>query len=66
MKKILDCRRTSLAFFAICCLTGLGVYLGQDVSGIAMAISGIVIGVAGSNAFEKSKTQAPKKDEEGY
>jgi uncharacterized membrane protein YccC len=62
MKKILGCRRTSLAFFAIMCLTGLGVHLGQDISGIAVAIAGIVASVAGSNAFEKSRTQPPKED----
>lgn len=65
MKKILGCRRSSLALFAISCLTGLGLYLGQDTSGIAVAIAGIVASVAGSNAYEKSKKQ-PAKEEEGY
>jgi hypothetical protein len=59
MAKIWNCRRTSLAFFAILCLTGLGVHIGEDISGIAVAISGIVAAVAGSNAYEKSKTQKP-------
>ena len=57
MKKIFECRRTSLAFFGILCLTGLGVHIGEDISGIAVAISGIVAAVAGANAFEKSKTK---------
>lgn len=64
MKKIWTCRRTSLAFFAIACLTGLGVYIGEDTSGIAIAISGVVASVAGSNAYEKARTK--KKDEGGY
>ena len=60
MKKIMQCRRTSLAFFAIVCLTALGAYVGTDVSGIAVAISGIVAAVAGSNAYEKTKAPAQK------
>lgn len=66
MKKLLECRRTFLGFFGIVCLTGLGIHIGEDISGIAVAISGIVAAVAGSNAYEKSKQ--PKKDGEsgGY
>lgn len=63
MKKIWGCRRTSLGFFAISCLTGLGLYLGQDISGIAVAIAGIVASVAGSNAYEKAKKPQPPKDD---
>jgi len=59
MKKIMSCRRSSLALFAIVCLTGIGVHIGEDISGIAVAISGIVASVAGANAYEKSKTQGP-------
>ena len=58
MKKIMGCRRTSLAFFAIVCLTGLGAFVGEDISGVAVAISGIVAAVAGSNAYEKTKVQS--------
>ena len=53
MKKLLSCRRTFLATVAVACLTGLGLYHGVDISGIALAISGIVGAVAGSNAWEK-------------
>jgi len=53
MIKIWNCRRSMLAALAICCLTGLGIYHGLDISGIALAISGIVGAVAGSNAWEK-------------
>ena len=53
MKKILDCRRTFIALTSIICLTGLGIYHGTDVSGIALAISGVAGTLAGSNAWEK-------------
>ena len=53
----MSCRRSSLALFAIVCLTGIGVHIGEDISGIAVAISGIVASVAGANAYEKSKAQ---------
>jgi hypothetical protein len=53
MRKILTCRRSTIAIMAIVCLTSLGLYHGQDISGIALAISGIVASVAGSNAWEK-------------
>lgn len=53
MKKILDCRRTFVAVLGIACLTSLGMYHGVDISGIALAISGIVGALAGSNAWEK-------------
>ena len=39
-----------IAFIAIVCLTGLCYTKGIDVS---IAISGICVGLAGSNAFEK-------------
>jgi len=55
MKKIKECRRSKIAIIAILCLTGLGLYIGTDISGIALAISGIVASIAGSNAWEKVK-----------
>lgn len=53
MKKIWNCRRSSLAVMGIICLTTLGLYHGQDISGIAVAISGIVGAIGASNAWEK-------------
>ena len=53
MKKLFSCRRTFVATVAIGCLTWLGMAHGVDISGIALAISGIVGAVAGSNAWEK-------------
>jgi hypothetical protein len=55
-KKITECRRSKIAILAILCLTGLGAYTGADIGGIAIAIAGVVASVAGSNAYEKSKT----------
>ena len=53
MKKIWNCRRSMLAVIAMACLTAMGLYIGTDIAGIALAISGIVGAVAGSNAWEK-------------
>jgi hypothetical protein len=53
MKLLWKCRRTFIAGLGIVALTGLGVLHGTDISGIALAISGIVGAVAGSNAWEK-------------
>ena len=53
MKKISECRRSKIALVAILCLTGIALYVGTDVGAIALAISGIVGSVAGSNAWEK-------------
>ena len=50
MKRLVNCRRTFIAFSAIVCLTGLGLYHGLDVS---IAIAGVVASIAGSNAYEK-------------
>ena len=50
MFNIFKCRRSSIALIGICVLTFLGHTKGLDVS---MAISGIVLAVAGSNAYEK-------------
>ncbi|NVM33954.1 MAG: hypothetical protein HWN81_00060 [Candidatus Lokiarchaeota archaeon] len=50
MLRIFKCRRSSIALIGIAILTFLGYTKGLDVS---MAISGIVLAVAGSNAYEK-------------
>ena len=50
MLNILKCRRSIIALIGISVLTFLGYTKGIDVS---MAISGIVLAVAGSNALEK-------------
>jgi hypothetical protein len=65
MKKILDCRRSIIALVGIGCLTWLGLAKGIDISGIALAISGIVASVSGANAWEKRSAQAaaPAKQE---
>ena len=63
MVKIWNCRRSMIAVLAICCLTGLGVLHGADISGIAIAISGIVASVAGSNAWEKRAKDEYGSDE---
>jgi hypothetical protein len=55
MIKIWNCRRSSLAIIAIGCLTFLGAYVGEDVSGIAVAISGVVASVAAANSYQKAK-----------
>ena len=53
-KKLLECRRSRIALFAIACLTGLGLYHGLDVS---IAIAGVVASIAGSNAYENKQSQ---------
>lgn len=50
MKKILNCRRSSLSLIGIIVL-GIGLFNGVDTSG---AIAMICIGLAGSNSFEKA------------
>lgn len=52
--KLLDCRRSKIALFAIAVLTVLGYFKGLDVS---MAIATVSVGIAGSNAYEKRKPQ---------
>jgi hypothetical protein len=49
MRKLLNCRRSIIALVGIGCLTWLGLENGTDVS---IAISAIVAGIAGSNAWE--------------
>ena len=51
MLKLLQCRRTFLAFSGIICLTFIGYTKNIDVS---MAIMGIVTAVAAANATQKS------------
>lgn len=55
MKKIFTCRRSSLALIGMVALFFLGLYKGLDVS---MAISGIVLSVAGANAYEGKKNDS--------
>lgn len=51
MSKLFNCRRSTIAMFAIACLTALGVAKGIDVS---IAICGVVDSIAGSNSYENS------------
>lgn len=51
MKKIWDCRRSSLALIGMVIL-GIGLYFGKDTSS---AIAAVCIGVAGANSYEASK-----------
>lgn len=63
MKKILECRRSSLALIAMICLTALGLVKGQDV---ALALAGVVTAVAASNAGEAAyKSRSPKSTQKG-
>ena len=57
MKKILNCRRSSLALIGMLLLFGLGYFKAVDVAG---AISAITMAVAVSNAYEKVKS-VPKE-----
>jgi len=50
VKKIFSCRRSSLGLIGMFLLFSLGYVKGADVS---LAISGIVLSIAGSNAYEK-------------
>tara|TARA_R100000544_G_C2166255_1_gene30064 strand:+ start:12 stop:176 length:165 start_codon:yes stop_codon:yes gene_type:complete len=49
MKKIFECRRSSLALIGMVIL-GIGLYFGKDTSD---AIAAVCIGVAASNGIEK-------------
>ena len=51
--KLLDCRRSKIAIFAILCITALGIY-NKDAS-VAVSIAAVAVGIAGANAYEKSK-----------
>ena len=59
MKKIWNCRRSMISLIAMLCLTTLGMYHGEDISGIAIAISGIAGAVAGANAWETRSKKTP-------
>lgn len=61
MRKILSCRRSTIAVIGIGCLTLLGMYHGVDISGISIAIAGIVASVAGANAYQ-AKGIKPKEE----
>ena len=60
MLKILQCRRTFIAFSGIICLTILGLSKGTDVS---IAIAGICSAIAAANSYQASNT--PKIKSEG-
>ena len=38
MGKIFNCRRYIIALVAICCLTGMSVYIGTDIGAISVPI----------------------------
>lgn len=52
MKRILTCRRTSVALVSIVCLTFLG-WTGADPEAVAGAIAAISIGLSAANASER-------------
>ena len=54
MKEIFKCRRTFLAFYSVTLLAIIAYTKSIDTS---MAISGIIIGIAGANAYEKRPNQ---------
>lgn len=54
MKKIFNCRRSSLGLIAMIALSLLGIIKGQDVS---MAISAVVASIAASNAYQGKKNE---------
>ena len=62
MKKILSCRRSLVAVFAISCLTWLGLAKGIDISGIAIAISGVAASVCAANAYQGKGSKTEEKD----
>lgn len=51
MKHIWKCRRTSISFYAVSCLTALGFWT-NDVS-VSISIATIAAALAGANAYEK-------------
>ena len=54
MRKILNCRRTTVALVAIICLTGLATVNNVDVSGAIAMIVGFLCGAnAAQGVFEK-------------
>lgn len=63
MNKILNCRRSIVALTGIACLTWLGLAKGIDISGIALAISGIVASVSAANAYQGKDSKSVNKGE---
>jgi len=57
MGRVSNSRRAVIALVGIFCITAIGLVLKIDVS---MAISSIVMAVAGSNAIEKFSNKEPK------
>ena len=49
MRKVLSCRRTLIALFAISCLTALGLVVNAEVSG---AIATVALAIAAANATQ--------------
>jgi len=60
MLKILTCRRTFIAFYAITGLIFLGYYGKLEVAG---SIATIAIGLAGANAFEGHRQKSGRNDD---
>ncbi len=59
MKALFSCRRSTLALYAITLLAIINYTKGNDTS---MAISTIVIAVAGANAYEKRGKETNKNN----
>lgn len=57
MKFLWTCRRTYLATLAITVIGGLGAYL-EDAS-VVSSLATIAIGIAASNAYEKTRKPNP-------
>lgn len=57
MKFLWSCRRTYLATLAILVIGGLGLYL-EDAT-VVPSLATIAIGIAASNAYEKTKKPNP-------
>ena len=53
MAHVIGSRRFILALVSVGCLTALGFYTSS--TDVAIAISAVVVGVAGANAFEGRK-----------
>lgn len=53
MKQILNCRRSAIALIGMVLLFIIGIWNKADVAG---SIAMICMGVAGANAYEKSKS----------
>ena len=62
MDKILNCRRSLIAIFAICCLTALGFISPPALPQIAQSIALICMGVAGANSYQGNVEAKAKKE----